>query len=141
MTRLALALALAAALSAPAAAQSAAQQFRATLSGAGEVPSKQVAGTGVATATLDPDSRVLTYMVEYTGLTGPATAAHLHGPAEPTANAGVVVPFPNPASPIRGTATLTEEQVAQLNAGTWYANVHTAANPGGEIRGQLRRAP
>jgi hypothetical protein len=45
------------------------------------------------------------------------------------------------ASPITGTATLTDAQVASLEAGQWYFNIHTAAIPGGEIRGQLKAAP
>ena len=114
--------------------------FSATLAGASEVPPKTTAGTGAATATLDTMAKTLTYDVEYSGLSGPATAAHFHGPAEPGANAGIVVPFPTPASPIKGTATLTDAQMADLMAGKWYANVHTAANPAGEIRGQLTRA-
>ena len=114
--------------------------FSATMAGAGEVPPKTTAGAGTATATLDTTTKTLTYDVEYSGLSGPATAAHFHGPAEPGANAGVVVPFQPPASPIKGTATLTDAQMSDLMAGKWYANVHTAANPAGEIRGQLTRA-
>lgn len=114
--------------------------FSATLAGASEVPPKTTAGAGTATASLDTATKTLTYDVQYSGLSGPATAAHLHGPAEAGANAGVVVPFPTPASPIKGTATLTDAQVGDLMAGRWYANVHTAANPAGEIRGQMTRA-
>ncbi len=113
--------------------------FRGALSGAAEVPTKTGDGKGTATASLDTATKVLTYQVEYAGLSGPATAAHFHGPAEPGANAGVVMPFATPASPIKGTATLTDAQMADLTAGKWYANVHTAANPGGEVRGQMTR--
>jgi hypothetical protein len=70
-------------------------------------------------------------------LTGPASAAHFHGPAVAGSNAGVVIPFASAASPIEGQATLTPLQVADLMAGKWYANVHTATNKGGEIRGQM----
>ncbi len=114
--------------------------FTATLAGSSEVPAKTTDGKGTAKASLDTATKTLTYDVEYAGLTGPATAAHLHGPAEPGANAGVAFPFPTPASPIKGTTTLTDAQMADLMAGKWYANVHTAANPGGEIRGQMVRA-
>ena len=113
--------------------------FTGTMTGATEVPAKTTDGKGTATASLDTATKMLTYQVDYSGLSGPATAAHFHGPAEPGANAGVVMPFAAPASPIKGTATLTDAQMADLMAGKWYANVHTAANPGGEIRGQMTR--
>ena len=108
-----------------------------TMNGATEVPPKTTDGKGTANATLDTSSKMLTYDVEYTGLTGPATVAHFHGPAAPGANAPVVKPFASAASPIKGEMTLTDGQMADLQAGKWYANVHTAANPGGEIRGQM----
>ena len=85
----------------------------------------------------DKDSSVLRWKLNYTGLSGPATMAHFHGPAIPGANAGVVVPLPSAASPAEGQATLTPAQAADLRAGKWYINVHTAQNPGGEIRGQV----
>ena len=108
--------------------------YTATLAAASGVTS---AGKGSGVFTLDPANRALNYTVTYEGLTGAAMAAHIHGPADAGANAGVVVPFANAASPITGTATLTEAQVAELNAGKYYVNVHTAANKGGEIRGQI----
>ena len=112
--------------------------FHGTLSGAAEVPSKPSSGSGDVLATLDTKTKMLTYTVTFDGLSGPATAAHFHGPAAPGANAAVVVPFAPPAtSPMHGTVTLTDEQIKDLMAGKWYANVHTAANPGGEIRGQV----
>ena len=98
-------------------------------------------GKGAAAASLDTATKTLTWTVEYSGLSGPATAAHIHGPADPGADAGVVVPFTgNLVSPITGSATLTDTQIAQLQAGKWYINVHTAANKGGEIRGNLVHA-
>ena len=123
-----------------AAAQAETVAFNATLNGASEVPAKTTDGKGTASASLDTATKVLTYGVQYSGLSGPATAGHFHGPADPGANAGVAMPFPTPTSPIQGTATLTDAQMADLMAGKWYANVHTAANPGGEIRGQMVRA-
>jgi hypothetical protein len=121
------------------AASAATLQFHATMDGKTEVPPKQTTGTGEALASLDTTSKVLTYTVTFDNLTGPATAAHFHGPAKPGANAGVVVPIGGkaPTSPVHGTATLTDAQIKDLEAGMWYVNVHTAANPGGEIRGQV----
>ena len=113
-------------------------EFHADLKGASEVPPKTTAGTGQAVVTLDTTTKQLTYSVTFDKLSGPATAAHFHGPAAPGANAAPVVPFPAPvASPYHGTATLTDAQIADLKAGMWYINVHTAANPAGEIRGQV----
>jgi CHRD domain len=120
------------------AAQAEEIRFKADLAPAAGVASS---GKGAATATLDTNTKTLTWTVDYSGLSGPATAAHIHGPADPGANAGIVVPFTgNVASPIKGSATLTDAQIAQLEAGKWYVNIHTEANKPGEIRGQLVRA-
>ncbi len=107
------------------------------LSASNEVPPNSSSGSGTAKVTLD--GNVLKWNVSYSGTTGPVTAGHFHGPAQPGANAGVVVPFAGPlASPIIGSATLTPAQVDQLKAGMWYINLHTAAHPGGELRGQVK---
>ena len=122
----------------PALARAATVHLQGTLSAATEVPPKASGGSGKVDATLDTDTHLLTYTIDYTGLTGPATMAHFHGPAKPGANAGVVLPLSSPLdSPIKGTATLTEAQQKQLLDGLMYVNVHTAANPGGEVRGQV----
>lgn len=112
--------------------------FRATMSGKQEVPPTTTNGSGDVLATLDTKTKQLSYTMTYMGLTGPATAAHFHGPAAAGANAGVVVPIGMPpANPATGTVTLTDAQIKDLEAGKWYANVHTAQNKGGEIRGQM----
>ena len=107
------------------------------LSGQNEVPPN--ASTGTGTAKIELEGNTLKWTVTYSGMTGPVTAGHFHGPAAAGANAGVVVPFPGPtASPIVGSAQLTAAQVDQVKQGLWYVNLHTAANPGGEIRGQVK---
>jgi hypothetical protein len=115
------------------------QTFQANLSAAQEVPPNPSTATGQAEVTYNRGSGKLSWRVTYAGLTGPATASHIHGPAGPGANAGVLVPFSNVGtSPFSGEAQITPEQFNQLSSGQWYVNVHTAAHPGGEIRGQLR---
>jgi hypothetical protein len=113
--------------------------LKADLKGTNEVPPNSSPATGNAEAKLDTETRVLTWKVTYENLTGPALGAHFHGPGETGKNAGIVLPFKTVASPIEGTATLTENQAADLLAGKWYANIHTAANPGGELRGQMMK--
>ncbi|MDB5967480.1 MAG: domain containing protein [Polaromonas sp.] len=108
------------------------------LRGANEVPPKTVPGNGSVDAMFNKDTNLLRWKVNYAGLTGPATAGHFHGPAAVGSNAGVVLPWQGPISNgMEGSATLTPAQAADLMDGKWYANIHTAANPGGELRGQM----
>jgi Cu/Zn superoxide dismutase len=135
--RSALALAAFVALSAaglPAAAETI--NMKADLKASNQVPPNASKGVGTVTVTYDTASKKLTWKGSVSGLTGNATAQHFHGPAEAGKNAGVVVPIPNLT---QGDAPLTDAQAADLLAGRWYVNVHTAANPGGEIRGQVVR--
>ncbi|MDA9503567.1 CHRD domain-containing protein [Bradyrhizobium sp. CCBAU 11386] len=131
-----LALGAAVAFAAPASAE----KLKATLDGKSEVPATTTSGTGTAALDYDAASKKLSWKVTYSGLSGPVTAAHFHGPAEAGKNAGVSVAIPNAASsPVEGSATLTDAQAADLLAGKLYVNIHTAANPGGEIRGQVTK--
>lgn len=115
------------------------QHYSAELKGSSEVPPNTSPATGTLNATYETTSKKLTYDATYRGLSGPATAAHFHGPAAAGANAGVVVPVKDVHTPIKGETTLTDAQAADLQAGKWYFNVHTAQHPGGEIRGQVTK--
>ena len=116
--------------------------FTTQLRPANEVPPVASNATGQVNAVLTKDTNVLRWQLTYSGLSGPVTAGHFHGPAMAGANAGVVVPLTGVVtSPMSGQATLTAAQVADLLDGKWYANIHTAQFPGGEIRGQLTLRP
>jgi hypothetical protein len=117
-----------------------AEKLKATLDGKSEGPANTSTGTGTADIDYDAATKKLSWKLTYSGLSGPATAAHFHGPAEAGKNAGVAVAIPNAASsPVEGNATLTDAQAADLLAGKYYVNIHTQANPGGEIRGQVKK--
>ena len=121
--------------------QAASMSFKVALTGAQQVPPVQTAATGTADLTYDPATRVVAWNVTYNGLSGPATMAHFHGPATAGNNGPPVIWLTEKGAavegPIKGEATLTPEQAQQFLAGEWYVNVHTQANPKGEIRGQV----
>jgi CHRD domain len=134
--------AICAALLLAAPAYAATEHFHADMLGPSEVPANSTAGTGTVDATLDTATKKLDYTVTWSGLTGPATMAHIHGPAPAGKNAGVIVPLGEaPTSPIKGSAALTDVQITALENAQYYVNVHTDAHKGGEIRGQLLPAP
>ena len=122
------------------AADAAVTAYKATLSSASEVPPVAGQGKGTAAVNVDTATKQASWRVDYSGLSGPATAAHIHCGAAAGANAGVAVPLgqgPTAASPMTGSGTMTDAQLADLQAGKCYVNVHTDANKGGEVRGQL----
>lgn len=113
-------------------------EFVSQLNAAQEVPAVQGTGKGALVATLDTSTSQLRWKVNYSGLSGPVTAGHFHGPASKTEIAGVAIGFKgNLSSPITGEATLSPVQMGELFDGKWYVNLHTAQNPKGEIRGQV----
>ena len=118
-----------------------AQSFQVSLTGSQQVPAVETAGKGMADLTYDAATRVVTWTITYSGLSGPVTMAHFHGPAVKGENASPQVWLTtkgSPAeSPIKGQATLTPEQAKDFLAGKWYVNLHTQAHPAGEIRGQV----
>jgi CHRD domain len=136
-------------------------QFRAELKGSNQVPPNQTAGTGMVIAIYDSTTKQLSWNGSYSSLSGPATGAHIHGPAAAGVNARLVVWISNnvgqcsqgqcrsrsddqahyPGSPFQGLGVLTDAQAADLTAGLYYVNVHTDAYPAGEIRGQLMTSP
>ena len=107
------------------------------LEGGNEVPAVTTTATGNATVDIKAD-RSVTATVTVTGMT--ATASHIHEGAA-GANGPVIVPFvktgDNTFAAAEG-AKLTEAQYESYKAGKLYVNVHSAKNPGGEIRGQLK---
>lgn len=119
--------------------------YSANITATAEFPAPTLDGatpSGEATAMLNNAENTLTLNGNFTGLTGPATAAHIHGPAREGDTAGVVFPLQVDSATsgtVSGTWTgMTAEQVQQLRDGLYYVNIHTEMNPPGEIRGQLR---
>ncbi len=112
--------------------------YTAKLDGPSETPPTTSKATGAVEAKYDTASKTLTWTITYSGLTGPAIAAHFHGPAPVGKPAPIMVPLSGSLeSPIKGSATLTEDQAKALSSGMMYFNIHTAAHKPGEIRGQL----
>jgi|EndMetStandDraft_5_1072996.scaffolds.fasta_scaffold325168_2 hypothetical protein len=109
----------------------------ARLSGASIVPPNDSKATGNLQASLDKETRVLTWNLTTNGLSGPPIGASLHAPAMPGENAAVAVPLPLGKGVEGGTVTLTAVQIDHMLAGRAYVNVVTTAAPEGEIRGQL----
>jgi hypothetical protein len=106
-----------------------------------QVPANKSAGTGHVQLLYDPKERRLTWKGSFSGLSGPVTAAHFHGPAQEGRNAGIalVISANGLSSPFEGNAILSPAQEQDLLAERWYINLHTSAFPAGEIRGQVRR--
>ncbi|TGE24113.1 CHRD domain-containing protein [Hymenobacter aquaticus] len=108
----------------------------ATINGAQQTPANNSTATGTFTGTYNSGTKQLAYTVTYQGITATAGHIHLGGPG---VAGGVAVPFDKLASPITGTVTLTADQADKLLTNGLYVNIHSAAYPQGEIRGDIRK--
>src|SRR5260221_13479380 len=100
----------------------------------------KLGASGRFTATLN--GTTLTWKLTFKHLSGAAIAAHIHMGARKVAGPIIVPLCPSTCtSPASGAGTLTAAQITDLLAGKYYVNVHTVKNPGGEIRGQITKAP
>lgn len=113
------------------------------LTAADEVPANNSTGSGTAQVSYNKDSKMLSYSVNYSGLTGDATMAHIHGPAPKGENAGPKKDL-TPLLKKGESGSFTDsvqigDQIKEdsLMSGLYYINIHTKKNPGGEIRGQI----
>jgi hypothetical protein len=119
----------------------------ASIDGNQEVPPTGSPATGTGTMAYDDVANLLSWNISYTASTmlGTPTVSHFHGPAQVGSNAGVQVDIVansgGIASPMVGSATITEPQELDLLAGLWYINIHSTAVPSGEIRGQVNVVP
>jgi len=138
-------IAIAALLAAGPAAFASTLTFKAELTGGREAPPNNSAGKGLVSATLDTDTKTLTWTCSYSGVTGAPIGAHFHGPVSYVGltseeNAPIQVGTPGSlASPFKGSSTIDETQMKDLKDGRWYFNLHTPAFPAGEIRGPVVR--
>lgn len=116
-----------------------------TMTGSQEVPANSSTATGTVNVTFNKDTKSLTYTATWSGLSGAATAMHFHAPAVAGVNASVLVGVTGFTAAASGTvsgtvnvaSTTLATAEADLLAGKWYFNIHTANYPGGEIRGQI----
>jgi hypothetical protein len=119
--------------------------YEAFLTGSQETPPNASPATGFGTLELNAAMDQAVIDLTWSGLTAPATASHIHGPAAPGTPAGVIIPFtpfPNAtAGTFHGTVSITAQQLLWLQEGLLYMNIHDANFQGGEIRGQLIATP
>jgi len=114
----------------------AAAETTVTLAGDQEVPAVTSPGTGTGTIVVGADKSI-SGSVTTTGIAG--TAAHVHEAAAGE-NGPVIIPLTKDGDTyaVPAGAKLTDAQFASFQAGHLYVNVHTAANPEGAMRGQLK---
>jgi hypothetical protein len=120
--------------------------YRAVLLGVNEVPANGSTAIGYGTVALSPDQSRITVNLRFSGLAANANAAHIHGPAGAGTNAAPVFGFTGVPAATSGAIpeqsfAITPTQLAQLQNGLFYMNVHNGTYSGGEIRGQILLVP
>ncbi|UCB55033.1 MAG: CHRD domain-containing protein [Thiotrichales bacterium] len=99
-------------------------------------------GTGLGLMEFDDVTKILSWNISWSGLTGTETVAHFHGPGAPGVNAPAIVTIDHTMNPSTGSSSpLTTGQESDLLSGLWYINIHSTFAPGGEIRGQVEVVP
>jgi hypothetical protein len=111
--------------------------FWSFLTGAEEVPIVNTLADGLGSFVLSQDLSKLEYKVLVSGLSGPITGAHLHY-GTPGTTGGVAYPLSYTGNVLKGSLNLRSSFIDSLARNLIYINIHTAANPNGEIRGQMR---
>jgi hypothetical protein len=122
--------------------------FTTTLTGEAEVNTQGVPnqgdldGTGTATITLYPSTSMICWEIEVSGITLPASAAHIHE-APVTSPGPVVVPLsaPDESGFASGCTSVDREEIVEIlqDPEEYYVNVHNSDYPSGALRGQLSR--
>ena len=118
--------------------------FSVNLDGLQEFPANPSPGTGSGTLIVDNAQTQVTYSINFCNLTANRTASHIHAPAPPGVNAGVVVGLNGPAAmcgTLSGVGAVTTTIVGWMVSDSAYVNIHTGNYPGGEIRGQIHMDP
>lgn len=120
------------------------QTFSGPINGSQETPPNTSPGTGDYCVKLVGNQ--LQWVIRYQNMTNPPSAAHFHfgppgGPPGPVRVTIPLVPGGHPVGMFQGAQNLSAGQIAELTAGQWYINIHTATFPGGEIRGQVVYGP
>ncbi len=111
--------------------------YVASLTQAQESPPTGSTATGTASFTVSPDKTQILYSVMHNVVGG--NAAHLHTATVTNSNPVPSISLSYGANSFTGTAALTQQNVADLEAGRLYINIHNSAHPDGDIRGQVIR--
>jgi hypothetical protein len=115
--------------------------YDAHLAGPAVVPPTGSTAFGYVTAGVNSAETTVYFGIYFTGLSGPNSSVHVHAPADSGSTGPIVFDFPISGQTTASSTSLTAvspTQLAHLKNGLWYVDVHSAAFPNGEIRGNFR---